>query len=312
VSERQVTFESGGLTLAGTWAEAPAPTAAALLLVGLGSRDRDSNTSRYRPGVTAAIADALRDAGVSAMRYDKRGVGSSEGDFLRAGMGDNLADARSALVWLAARADGLPLFAVGHGEGALHAAQLAADGRVAGAVLVALPAQRGEEALVWELQTMLPTLRPPARAIASMLGLNTRAVRRRFAKIRASSADVMRLGVNRVNARWYREYLDHDPATVLAQVAVPILALSGGHDVQVPPQDTQTVCRLVRGPCSAVIVDGVSHILRADPDLRGLRGYSRAMREPVDPAVLGAITDWIGRAASAAPPPAGGAATAPK
>jgi pimeloyl-ACP methyl ester carboxylesterase len=158
----------------------------------------------------------------------------------------------------------------------------------------------------------MPTLGFPARAIAAALGLNTRTVRKRFAKIRASSADVIRIRASRLNARWYREYLDHDPTAVLSEITVPILALTGGHDVQAPPHDTETICRLVKGPCSPAIIDDVSHVLRADPDVRGLRGYSRAMREPVDPAVLSAITDWTCRVASGAPPSADGAASTPK
>ena len=45
------------------------------------------------------------------------------------GMDDRQADARAALGWLAGRVTGVPLLAVGHSEGALYAAELAADGR---------------------------------------------------------------------------------------------------------------------------------------------------------------------------------------
>ena len=59
---------------------------------------------------------ALR-AQVSVLRYDKRGVGRSGGDYYSAGMAQRLADARAGLGWLAARTAGPPLLAIGHSEG---------------------------------------------------------------------------------------------------------------------------------------------------------------------------------------------------
>jgi alpha/beta superfamily hydrolase len=80
-------------------------------------------------GVDKAIASALAETGVSVLRYDKRGVGASGGDYLRAGTDDRRTDARAALGWLAARVGGLPLLAIGSSEGAWYAAELAATAR---------------------------------------------------------------------------------------------------------------------------------------------------------------------------------------
>jgi uncharacterized protein len=293
-----VKFCSDSLTLAGTFVEAQLPTAAALILVGSGKIDRNSNTRRLRTGVTAAIAGALQDAHVSSLRFDKRGVGASEGDFLRAGIREHRGDARAALAWLAARTDDLPLFVVGHSEGALHAAHLAGDTRIAGAVLISAPARSGEQVIIWQLQEIIPTLPRPIRAIMKLLRSDpAKTQRKRFAQFRGSSSDVIRIHGRRFPARWWREFLDYDPAPILARVKVPILAVTGAHDLQVPPEDTETICRLVKGPCSAHIVDGVSHLLRPDPNRQGPRDYRRAVRKPVDPGVLALVTEWISRKA---------------
>ena len=79
-----------------------------------------------RIGVDKAIAGALTGARACALRYDKRGVGASGGEYLRAGVNDRRADTRAALGWLAARTGGLPLLAIGHSEGAWYATELAA------------------------------------------------------------------------------------------------------------------------------------------------------------------------------------------
>ena len=95
--DEEVTFYSGGCAIAGTFTEAADPVAAALLITGGGRTDRNSDARlpggrMLRIGVDKAVAGAR----VCALRYDKRGVGASGGDYLRAGMDDRRADARAA------------------------------------------------------------------------------------------------------------------------------------------------------------------------------------------------------------------------
>jgi len=165
-----VTFYSGGCTLAGTFTQAAEPIAAALLITGSGRTNRDSDARlpggrTLRIGVDRAAAEALAGVRVSTLRYDKRGVGSSNGDYLGTGMAERRADARAALGWLAARAEGLPLLAVGHSEGAFYAAELAADQAVAGAALVAIGARPGAEILSWQTEMIAARLPPQGRTI---------------------------------------------------------------------------------------------------------------------------------------------------
>jgi hypothetical protein len=58
---------------------------------------------------------------------------------------------------------------------------------------------------------------------------------------------VIRVQGKKLNARWFREFLDYDPAPVFERVQVPVLALTGGHDVQVLPQDAEAIKELVKG-----------------------------------------------------------------
>jgi len=130
VPSEEVTFDSDGCTIAGTFTETADPVAAALLITGGGRTDRNSDARllggrMLQIGVDKAIAAAIAEAAASVLRYDKRGVGASSGDYLRAGMDDRRADARAALAWLAVRAGGLPLIAIGLSEGAWYAAELA-------------------------------------------------------------------------------------------------------------------------------------------------------------------------------------------
>jgi pimeloyl-ACP methyl ester carboxylesterase len=299
MSSEEVSFDSGGCALAGTFTEAVDPVAAALLLAGSGRSDRNSDArlpggQTLRIGVDRAVAEALAGARVSTLRYDKRGVGASGGDYLRAGMDDRRADARAALGWLSARTAGLPLLAVGHSEGAWYAAELGADQAVAGAVLLAGGARPGRQILSWQTEMVTARLPRLARAIVRITRTDLiGSQRKRVARIEASQADVIRIQGIRINARWFRDFLAYDPRPVLARITVPVLAITGGQDVQVPPADVEATGRMVQGPFEGHVAGDLSHLLRPDPGSAGPRGYRRAVRQPVSPEVLRLITGWV-------------------
>ena len=74
------------------------------------------------------------------MRYDKRGVGASEGDFWTAGLSDNVDDAAAAVACLRSQpgVDPERVYVCGHSEGATISIRLAgAHEPIAGAILLA-------------------------------------------------------------------------------------------------------------------------------------------------------------------------------
>jgi uncharacterized protein len=294
-------FNNDGCALAGTYIQAAAPVAAALLITGSGRANRDSDArlpfrQTLRSGITKAIAEALDGAQVSTLRYDKRGTGASGGDYLTTGLAQQLSDARAALAWLTTHAPGLPLLAIGHSEGAIHAAELAAGNAVAGAALLSASARTGEQTLTWQTRMLASRLPPAAKFILRIARTDAiRAQRKNLARIQASTADVLRIQGTQVNARWLREYAAYDPAPTLARITVPVLAITGAADLQVPPEDIETIGQRVRGPCEGHVPDDLSHLLRPDPARIGPRGYRRAVRQPVSPAVPALITQWVTR-----------------
>jgi len=299
VNARDVRFDSGGCSLAGTYTEASQPVAAALLIAGSGKTDRNSDVrlplhQMLRGGITRQICDALAAAHVSTLRYDKRGVGASGGDILTVGMAERSADAQAALGWLASTAAGLPLIAIGHSEGTYYAAQLAADASVAGAVLLSGAARPGGDVLAWQTAMMASRLPAPAKLILRLMRTDaTAAQRKNQARIMASAEDVMRIQGIRINARWVRDFVQYDPRPVLARITVPVLAITGGQDVQVPPDDVEAMRELVHGPFEGHVVGDLSHMLRPDPGSVGPRGYRRATRHPVSPEILDIVTAWV-------------------
>jgi pimeloyl-ACP methyl ester carboxylesterase len=301
-SIEDVTFDSDGYAIKGTFTQADNPVAAAVLLTGSGKSDRDSNVpiplqGTLRTDITKALAGALASVNVSTLRYDKRGVGASDGDALHIGMDDRRADARTAVNWLAAKTGAtVPVLAIGHSEGAWYAAELAADGAVNGAALLSAGARPARDVLSWQQEKIAAILSPSTRTLLRMLHVDVvRSARKRVARIEASDNDVIRIQGMRMNARWMRDFLAYDPVPVLERIDVPVLAITGGHDVQVPPEDADIIGGLVKGPFEGHVVGDLSHLLRPDPEPVGPRGYRRAVRAPVSPEVLTLVTDWVTR-----------------
>lgn len=287
--------------LAGTL-ELPAgdgPFPAVLLLTGSGPIDRDSNHKKLRFGITVQVASALAEAGVASFRYDKRGAGASPGDWRTVGFWDNVDDAAAALEMLRAcpEVDPTRVAVAGHSEGAVQAVALAARGAtVAGVALLAASARCGEQMLLWQTQAILPTLPRPVRLLLRLLPVDPVArVARNHAKLKATTADVVRMDGARLNAKWFREYLAYDPADDLPRITAPVLAITGGKDLQVDPADLAVVERRAAGPVQTRLVPDLTHSMRRQAGAPSLSKYRSEVREPVDAEVLALLTEWARR-----------------
>jgi pimeloyl-ACP methyl ester carboxylesterase len=297
----QTTFTAGGNTLAGTFQPAAAsgtapPGTAALLLSGSGPVDRDSNARQLAIGVMAQVAERLAAAGVATLRYDKRGVGDSTGDYHAAGLYDNVEDARAALAALRARDEVDPdqVLLVGHSEGAVIATELAAgDDRLAGVVLLAGAAASGEQVLREQAAAVADTLPRPAAWLLRLLRKDIATMQeKRLATLRATTEDTVRMQLVKVNARWFREFLDHDPTPSLRAIRVPVLAVAGTKDLQTAPHHTERIGELVAGPVTVELVPDMSHLLRHEPGDPTVRTYKQQAKRPVLPAVLDLVATF--------------------
>lgn len=283
-----------GTRLAGTLATPAAepPSPAALILSGSGPLDRDSNMRGQRLDVANALAAALAEPGVGSLRYDKRGVGGSDGNFLLTGFDTETSDAAFALDWLGDRAevDAGRLAAVGHSVGATNAIRLAAaSDRVAAVVLIAAAARPGGEVMEWQSDRIAATLTGLQRFAAGWFLRRQERARRLLA---GSTEEVVRITGRSFPARWYREYMRYDPATDLAAIACPVLAVTGRNDVQVDPGDVARIGELVRGPFTGRTPDMLTHLLRTHPE-PGLGAYGSQLRRPADPDVLAEVATWL-------------------
>lgn len=300
MSEREVTFRSGdGTVLAGTLT-VPAGAEAgpvAVILTGSGEMNRDGDHAKLPIGISRALAEALARNGTASLRYDKRGVPPSGGDYLSTGMTDNLADAVAAVEWVRTTGGFVrdAVAVIGHSEGACLAAALGADREVdpAAVVLIACPAATGREVLLWQTAKGVDALPAPVRAVLGLLRIDVKAKQRKtIDRLYRTSGDTARVGLRRVNARWFREFLDFDPKPLLQKNRAPVLAITGAKDLQVDPDDLAAIADLVPEEVDTVRVPDLTHLVRRDTAPPSLRAYRRLVREPVDPKVLSLVADW--------------------
>ncbi len=306
-TQQDVTFVSEGLTLAGTLTlpDSARPCPAVLLIVGSGMVDRDENADKLPIDVMRQLAARLAGNGIGSLRYDKRGVGASQGDFWSAGLSDNVCDAAAAVECLRSQpgVDAERVFALGHSEGATICIRLAgAHEPIAGAILLAGVGRRGEDALLWQGEQVVPGMGGFNKFIIGALHVDVRKSQlKAFDKIKKSTKDTYRVQlVKRINAKWLREFLAYDPAEDLARIDVPVLAITGSKDIQVDPADLVVMAGLVPSEFEAHVVPDVTHLLRADDAaVPSIKSYKQQVKEPVDSQVMDLVSDWLVRHAFA-------------
>lgn len=305
-------------TLAGTFSRphGKGPFPAVVLIAGSGPNDRDQTSNGRKPFLV--LAEALNAAGIAVLRYDKRGVGASQGDFASATMKDFAADAGAAVSWLQTRSDVAKegLGVIGNSEGGYIAPILAAENPgVRFIVLLSSSGLRRDEASLLQQAAIARSEGMSEGDIAAKDAL----YRQVFAVVMAAkdasdartqpeamagaavaggqmSRQEAEAGIAGLTSPWGFETVRHDPAPVLAKVRVPVLAVSGSLDVQAPAKAHFAGLRsgLRDNPDVTLIeVPGVNHQLQTA--VSGAPSEYDQIAEPLSPEVLRLVTDWIAR-----------------
>lgn len=303
--ERDIHAQAGAGRLAGTLClpDGTGPFPVVLMVHGSGPPDRDQNMKGQKLGIFNVVAHRLANDGIASVRFDKRGCGASEGDYLGAGHQDLVGDVIAWCDVMHATAACRPgqLFLLGHSEGCLVAAQASLSRpRIAGLMLLC-PFVEPMEAILMrqarQIEHELATETGPAARLRSILGrilggpvASQRALIR---KVRTSTRTSVRIGFDRVPARWLRELLRMDFAQVYAKVSCPMLLVGGDKDLQCDPADVARIAAIARAPVQAQVIAGMTHVLRRDDRPATLLGVRPLLSRPVEPDLLERLTRWL-------------------
>ena len=298
--EKETEFKSGDFRLSGT-VTLPGLKGSfpgVLLIPGSGQVDRDENARKIHINAFKEIAYFLAENNIATFRYDKRGIGKSEGNFWETGFLDNVSDALSALEHFKnyKNIQSGKVFLLGHSEGALISTRLAGNGiDVAGVILLAGAAQKGEDILVWQAQQVAKDLKGFNRWLVKLLRIDiAKAQKKQLDKIKSSTKDWYRIQlIARINAKWMREFLEYNPADDFPKIKVPILAITGSKDIQVDPEDLKKMAELVSTDFEYHKLPDVTHILRIEKGPPSISTYKEQANRPMDSGILTIIWDWL-------------------
>lgn len=299
MQETNVDFQSGSFKLAGTLAmpQSESKLPVVLMLPGSGQTDRNNNAKQLKINFFPPLVSALAARGIASFRYDKRGVGASVGDYWSCGFHDLVADAQAAISYLATRPEIDPqrIFVLGHSEGAIIALNLAAsEAGVSGAVLLAGSAKTGKETIVWQTQKIASSLTGLNKLILRLFRIDVvNGVSKNLARIQSVPGDWARIQGRKVNAKWMKDFLVHDPKLDLKNLRLPALALTGSSDVQVDPADIALMAELAASALEGQVMDGLSHLFRQDKEVVGLKSYRKQAKQPLDPRAVEIVVEWL-------------------
>lgn len=326
--EEEVSYrnEKDKIKIAGTLTvpRGSGPHPAVLLITGSGSQDRNETIAGHRPFLV--LADHLTRNGIAVLRVDDRGVGGTDLGSLSATSENFAGDVLAGVNFLKQRKEIDPkmIGLIGHSEGGMIAPMVAARSNdVSFIVLLAGPGQRGEDVIYSQTELILKaqgthvdTIRHTlslAKTINSIVKTETDEKRieqkineeiaaydrtlgdlqKRLFEPAAGSAKAF---MPMYKTPWYRYFIMFDPLPVLKNVKVPVLALNGELDLQVPAKENLD---LIGAGLTAAENKDVT--LKAFPKLNhlfqtsqtGLPSEYGQIDETMSPAVLQTISDWI-------------------
>lgn len=248
--EVELTFENpvAGITLAGTLTKPKDGKSlpAVVLVAGSGQNDRDETSM----GHFLLLSDFLTRNGYAVLRYDKRGVGASGGDYRLATTFDFAGDALAAMEYLKGHPDVDPLRIgiIGHSEGALIAPIIASEYRddVAFIVMMGGIGISGSDLLLIQSEKIGRIAGVPEEELANIAEINGK-----LYEIARSDLDDSLMVVkckeavpglddnilNNLKWGWFRTFLSLEPDRYLSKVECPTLAITGEKDVQCPPEE---------------------------------------------------------------------------
>jgi pimeloyl-ACP methyl ester carboxylesterase len=318
--EEEISFASGNPpeTLAGTLTlpQGAGPFPVAVLLGGASPTDRDETVAGHKPFLL--LADFLTKSGIAVLRYDKRGIAQSKGDFPEATIETFSQDAQSALTYLKSRKELDPkrFGMIGHGEGGMIASLVATrTNDVAWLVLLATPATIGEKTLLRQSELIARAGGLPEDQIARSLEFDRKA----YAAVReekdsatlqkrldtlvqqsglseAVTPAALQAQIRFMVSPWFRQFLDYDPQPALDKLRCPVLALSGDRDLQVDSQENVPLLRKASDVSenkdfTVVEIEGVNHLFQTAQS--GSPALYGAIEETIAPQVLTALGNWV-------------------
>ncbi len=325
-NEEEVTIpnKEANLTLAGTFTypkeEDSFPVV--ILISGSGPQNRNEELLGHKPFLV--LADYLTKNGIAVLRFDDRGIGESTGDFSSATTKDFTTDVLAAVEYLKTRDDVDKIGLIGHSEGGLIAPLAAVQSdNVDFIILMAGPGMNGKEILRLQTALIMRANGTDEKTITKDVEIAVKTydiiisekdsavtvekLREVFnvSYSEMPEEEISQLGdpdvffnqqIKVILSPWFRYFLEYDPYPTLTKVNVPVLAINGEKDLQVPPKENLELIEKAMKEggnenFKVAELKGLNHLFQ-EAETGSPNEYAK-IEETISPAALNMISDWI-------------------
>lgn len=294
------------------------PFPAVVLITGSGSQDRNEALLGHQPFLV--LADYLTRRGIAVLRADDRGVGGTSAGTPNDTTENYALDALAGVEFLKTRKEVNPkqIGLIGHSEGGMAAPMAAIKSTdVAFIVLMAGPGFVGNKLLVQQVGLISAaecakevelSMQESARLFEIAVQENDAAVAKQ--KLQEAARKRAEAGQKKLAAQlaaaeaqatmfvtpWFRYFLAYDPRPTLMKVRVPVLAINGEKDLQVPvKEDLEGIEQALKDggnrDYKIVAFPGLNHLFQTSKT--GAVSEYATIEETIAPVVLQTIGDWI-------------------
>ena len=272
------------------------------------------------------LADHLTRRGIAVLRVDDRGIGGSSLGPATATSENYADDVLAGVMYLKTRKEINPsrIGLIGHSEGGMIGPIAATKSKdVAFVVMMAGIGQTGRDAVLMQndlltkaggatpettaqvrkvferLFDILKVEKDNAIAEQKMREVVKTEVAAMTGEQKKAFAPVLRtinVQMSLYSSSWFRYFLIFDPTVFLEKVSVPVLALVGDKDLQVPPKENLVLIEaaLKKGGnknYTMVLLPGLNHLFQTS--ITGLPSEYGTIEETISPAALQTMSDWI-------------------
>lgn len=325
---KEVVFENkmGDFKLSGTlsFPKEKGHFPAVILIHGSGPNGRDETLLEHKPFLV--LADYLTRHGIAVLRYDKRGIGKSEGHYKGATSLDFAEDTEAALNFLKQQPtiDSTKIGLIGHSEGGIIAPMVATNHpEIEFIILMAGTGVSGADILLKQQHLIGTQLGQSEAYLKSTLEVNKKAYQlindyyeqdELATRLRdlfehaikehpilltepdLTQEEYLTKTIDTYTDSWMQFFLTYDPAPALSKVKSLVLAINGTKDLQVDADQNLPIIKkaLTKGGNTAIqinYISGVNHLFQ-ESKTGALQEYGE-IEQTLAPKVLELIKDWI-------------------
>ncbi len=265
------------------------PFPVVLVISGSGAMDRNGNLpqSHVENNDLLMLAEALKEKGIAALRYDKRGVGASEAALQPNHpllFSDLINDAASWIDNLKRDERFTKVGVIGYDEGSLVGMVAAENSKADVFVSIAGWAESADVRLRAAMANQPPSIRSDAQAIISKLKAGDRVT---------NVSNNLRGVLGPQRQPFLISEFQYDPRREIARLTMPVLIIQGTNDLEVDTKQAEELHK-ARPGSYLDLISGMNHVLKhtSTNEQTNFATYSNPDL-PLDPELVQVLTAFL-------------------